>query len=151
MDMKKIKASYVGLLTMWLLLASISGLAQNSTTGNIEGTVTDTNGTLVPNVTIVLSGDRLLRPLTATSNDDGVFRFLSVPPGKYSLKVEASADYDSFEQDNVEVHLSKTTSVTIGLKPKGEGVTMTANRGSAAQPSTPENTLDEQEALDTFR
>jgi hypothetical protein len=67
MTLNKTKAVYLGLLMSCLLGAPVSGLAQTSTTGEIE----------VPNATIVLTGDHLLRaqnaePAATTQNKDSV-------------------------------------------------------------------------------
>jgi outer membrane receptor protein involved in Fe transport len=122
--MKKINAICSALFIMCLLLASISVMAQTSTTGTIEGTVSDTNGAVIPNATVIVSGGSLLRPQTTTSDNNGNYRFFQIPPGKYQIKVESSAGFDSFEQNNVEVNLSKSTNVSITLKPKGVGATV---------------------------
>ncbi len=103
------------------LLLAMSAIAQTSTTGTVEGTVTDSNGAVVPGATVTLSGGGLLRPQTATSDNDGVYRFLQVPPGKYSVKVEASAGFAAYTQENVEVNLGKSSTVSIGLKPASVG------------------------------
>jgi outer membrane receptor protein involved in Fe transport len=84
--------------------------AQSSTTGSVEGVVTDSNGAVVPNASVVLSGPGLLRPQTAAADSNGNYRFLQVPPGKYSVKVDATGGFDVFEQTNVEVNLSKSPS-----------------------------------------
>ncbi len=93
--------------------------AQTSTTGSVEGTVTDSNGAVVPNASVVLSGPGLVRPQTAAADANGNYRFLQVPPGKYTVKVDATAGFDVFEQPNVEVNLSKSTQVSIVLAAKG--------------------------------
>jgi len=93
--------------------------AQSSTTGSVEGVVTDSNGAVVPNASVVLSGPGLLRPQTAAADSNGNYRFLQVPPGKYSVKVDATSGFDVFEQTNVEVNLSKSTQVNIVLAAKG--------------------------------
>lgn len=98
--------------------------AQTSTTGSVEGTVTDSNGAVVPNATVVLSGPNLVRPQTVTSDENGTYRFLQVPPGRYSVKIEAAGGFDTFEQTNVEVNLSKSTSVNITLAAKGVSTTV---------------------------
>lgn len=119
--MKRVRATYLALLMSCLLLVSISGSAQTSTTGNIEGAVSDTNGALIPNATVVLSGPTLIRPQSSTSDENGVYRFLAVPPGEYAVKVEASEGFERFEQSDVKVSLSKTTSLDIALPLKGGG------------------------------
>ncbi len=103
------------------LLLAMSAIAQTTTTGTVEGTVTDSNGAVVPGATVTLSGGGLLRPQTATSDNDGVYRFLQVPPGKYSVKIEASAGFAAYTQENVEVNLGKSSTVSIGLKPASVG------------------------------
>ncbi|NOT48360.1 MAG: TonB-dependent receptor [Acidobacteria bacterium] len=94
-------------------------MAQTSTTGSVEGVVTDSNGAVVPSATVVLSGPGLVRPQTATADANGSYRFLQVPPGRYTVKVDATGGFDMFEQSNVEVNLSKSTSVNISLLAKG--------------------------------
>ena len=81
----------------------------------------DSNGAVVPNATVTLSGSNLIRSQTATTDANGGYRFSAVPPGKYTVKVEASAGFDAAEATGVEVNLSKSTSVDISLKPKGVG------------------------------
>lgn len=136
--MKTAKATYLALLITCLLLASISGLAQTSTTGNMEGTVTDTNGEVVPGARVVISGASLLRPQAAIANDEGHYRIGNFPPGKYSVKVEASEGYAAFEENDVEVQLSKTTTVDITLNPKGEEATQDVPREENRKPAQKE-------------
>lgn len=111
------------LMAVFLLagLAIMPGLvtAQTSTTGSVEGVVTDSNGAVVPNASVLLSGPGLVRPQTATADANGNYRFFQVPPGKYTVKVAATSGFDAFEQSNVEVNLSKSTSVNIALKAMG--------------------------------
>ncbi len=112
------------LLFAGLALLPASVAAQTSTTGSVEGNVTDVNGAVVPNATVELSGPGLVRPQTATADANGNYRFLQVPPGKYTVKVESSAGFETFEQQKVEVNLSKSTSVNIVLAAKGVSTTV---------------------------
>jgi len=98
------------------LLLAMTAMAQTTTTGTVEGTVTDTNGAVVPNTTVTLSGGGLLRPQTTTSDADGVYRFLQVPPGKYTVKIDAANGFAAYTQENVEVNLGKSSTVTAILK-----------------------------------
>jgi outer membrane receptor protein involved in Fe transport len=103
------------------LLLAMSAIAQTSTTGTVEGVITDTNGAVVPNVAVELSGGGLLRPQTTTSDDNGTYHFYQVPPGKYSVKVAASGGFAAYTQEGVEVNLGKSSTVEIGLKPASVG------------------------------
>ena len=82
-------------------------MAQTSTTGTVEGTVSDPNGAVVPNITLTLSGPNLIRTQTTTSGADGSYRFNQVPPGRYTLEAAAAGGFNGFKQENVEVNLSK--------------------------------------------
>ena len=107
---------------MGILLAPVSISAQTSSTGTIEGTVTDSTGAVVPGITVVVSGDNLIRPQSVTSSDDGNYRVSNLPPGKYSVVIEAIKGFNKYEQNNVEVNLSKSSAVNITLQ-AGSGVT----------------------------
>ena len=102
-----------------LMFAPASISAQTSTTGTIEGTVTDLNGAVVPGVTVVISGANLIRPQSATTNDDGNYRVSNLPPGRYSVAVEAVRGFARYEAQDVEVNLSKSSGVNITLQPTG--------------------------------
>lgn len=56
------------------LILATAGMAQTSTTGTVEGVVQDANGAVVPNTTVTLSGGNLIKPVTTTSDSDGVYR-----------------------------------------------------------------------------
>lgn len=99
-------------------------MAQTTTTGTVEGVVADTNGAVVPNTTVTLSGPNLIRPQTTTSGDDGRFRFQQVPPGRYSVEIAASSGFSAYSQSNVEVSLSRTTTLNLSLQVAGVGETV---------------------------
>jgi outer membrane receptor protein involved in Fe transport len=112
------------------LFASAS--AQTSTTGSIEGTVTDVNGAAVPGVTITATREGG-RTQTAVSNDEGVYRLQQLEPGRYTVTVEAAKGFARFEQANVDVNLGRTSNITVTLRPEGatETVEVSASAGAA--------------------
>lgn len=112
------------------LFASAS--AQTSTTGSIEGTVTDVNGASVPGVTVTATRQGG-RSQTAVSNDEGIYRLPQLEPGRYVVTVEAAKGFARFEQTDVEVSLGRTSNITVSLRPQGatEVVEVTASSGAA--------------------
>ncbi len=58
-------------------------------TGQIRGTVADPSGIGVPGLTVNAASDALMGTATATTDDDGNYRFPSLPPGKYTITVKA--------------------------------------------------------------
>jgi outer membrane receptor protein involved in Fe transport len=119
-------------LALVLSLFAVSASAQTSTTGSIEGTVTDVNGAAVPGV-IVTATRTGGRTQTAVSNDEGVYRLPQLEPGRYVVTVEAAKGFARFEQSDVEVNLGKTSNITVSLRPQGatETVEVTASSGAA--------------------
>src|SRR5215212_12101894 len=112
------------------LFASAS--AQTSTTGSIDGTVTDVNGASVPGVTVTATRQGG-RSQTAVSNDEGIYRLPQLEPGRYVVTVEAAKGFARFEQTDVEVSLGRTSNITVSLRPAGatEVVEVTASSGAA--------------------
>src|SRR6266496_5771 len=119
------------LLTCFALLTG-SVFAQSSTTGSIEGTVTDVAGAAVPGITVTVTSPNLIRSQSATTTDNGHFQIPSLPPGKYSVVVESAKGFAKFEQSNVEVNLSKTSNLEILLQAAGTTATVTVTDTAGA-------------------
>jgi hypothetical protein len=77
---------FVLMLVIAVLAMAPPGFAQ--TNGVIDGKVTDSSGAVVPGVTVTLTGDVLLQPLTAVSSATGSYRFPGLGTGLYALKFE---------------------------------------------------------------
>src|SRR6185369_15481178 len=134
----------IELLTLaFILCMSFLGTptsAQTITTGTIEGLVTDSNGAVVPAVTVTATSPNLIRAQSVTSDNDGRYRILNLPPGNYTVTVEATAGFARIVRDNVDVNLSKTSTVPIQLEPAGATATVTVTGTSRAAVDTSSNT-----------
>ncbi|HEX7314841.1 MAG TPA: TonB-dependent receptor [Pyrinomonadaceae bacterium] len=130
----------IRILTVLALALSflVSASAQTTTTGSIEGTVVDVNGAAIPGITVSVSGPNLIRTQTATTNDDGYFNLPQIPPGRYTLTIESAKGFARFEQADVEVNLTRVSSLSVSLRPQGatETVEVTASSGAAVDVST---------------
>ena len=71
-----------------LLLAS-SAFAQE-TTGGIQGTVKDPSGAVVPNAKVSVSASSLVGGKELETDANGYYRFANLPPGNYTVTVQAS-------------------------------------------------------------
>jgi hypothetical protein len=76
------------------LILSVLASGQNnqaaSRTATVMGTVTDVNGNVVPNATVVLKGVEDHAPRTIVTTDNGMFEFHDVTPGiAYQLRISA--------------------------------------------------------------
>ena len=74
----------------FLLTAIVSFGQSQATTGNIVGRVTDPSAALVPNATVTATNDATGLEKTTTTDSDGNYRIILLPPGTYTVKVTAS-------------------------------------------------------------
>src|SRR5262249_52877651 len=75
------------LLLTGLIGPAASVFAQGAGNSTITGTVIDNNG-VVPGATVTLTEVATNVVRTTPSNETGIFRFVALHPGQYSLKVE---------------------------------------------------------------
>ena len=74
------------LLLVAMLFFAVSARAQYR--ASIQGVVTDPQGAVVSGATLTLTNLDTNLALTATTDDNGVYNFVALPPGKFSLSVE---------------------------------------------------------------
>ena len=72
-----------------VVLSSLAAYAQSASTGGLIGIVTDPTSALVQNAQIVLRNNGTNEARTATTDQNGSYRFSLLPPGAYDVTVEA--------------------------------------------------------------
>ncbi len=60
-----------------------------SSTGSISGEIKDAQGGVLPGVTVTATSPAQIGALSAVTNEAGIYRFPSVPPGEYRLSYRA--------------------------------------------------------------
>ncbi len=104
-------------------LMAVSGYAQFQT-GNIYGKVQAKDGSVLPGVTVVLTG--VGAPSTQITDSQGNFRYLNLSPATYTLKAEL-AGYGNATRAGVGVRVGSNADVTLTLNPSvSESITVTA-------------------------
>jgi hypothetical protein len=119
---KRSASAYLLLAAALLLAPATPSYAQ--TTGRIIGQILDAQGAALPGATVTVSSSSLQGTQTQVTDSEGNFRFLSLPPGRYTVKAEL-ASFKPFEQKDVEVGLDRT--VTLPLTMQLAGVSETVN------------------------
>jgi len=72
-----------------MLVFPTLGKAQEAGTGNIQGTITDPAGAVIPNASITLTEAATQGQHTTVSDTSGVYVFSNMVPATYSLSVTA--------------------------------------------------------------
>src|SRR5262245_29765301 len=129
--MKTLSRIMPATLALCLALLATSVGAQTATTGTIEGTVTDPNGAVVPGATVRVTSPNLMRVQTATSDGQGRYRIANLPPGKYTVTVEATGGFAKFERADLDINLSTITTADVKLLPQGAAATVEVVAGAA--------------------
>ena len=104
----------VVLLSMW----SMSALAQDITSGTIQGTVSDEQGAVVPGATVEARNVGTNFSKSFTTDSDGRFTLLSMPPGRYVVSVTKQG-FAKLNQENVELTVGRLISLNLALKVSG--------------------------------
>jgi hypothetical protein len=96
---------------------AISAFAQGggaSSTGSIQGRITDAQGAVLPGVTVTATSPSMPGAQTAVSSATGNYRFPAVPPGTYLLTYELSG-FNPMKREGIEIRLGFTATVNIEL------------------------------------
>src|SRR6266700_7815434 len=91
--MSKESALLTRALTLFvcLLMTAVAALAQSqATTGNIEGRVLDPKDAAVPGATVTATNQQTGLEKSTTTNDQGDFNIILLPPGSYTVHAGAA-------------------------------------------------------------
>ncbi|MGQ0541653.1 MAG: carboxypeptidase regulatory-like domain-containing protein [Blastocatellia bacterium] len=132
------------LTAIFCFVAAGSVIAQSQGgSGQITGTVTDSAGAVVPSATVTLTSQATNQTQTVTSSGDGLYRFVLLQPGNYTIK--ASASNFAEQSLDVEVQVGRTTDAnfTLGasnvsavVEVTADGVQTTSSNFDSVQDST---------------
>ena len=109
--MKTLITRLSALLVAFALVATAAH-AQTSV-GTVEGTVTDEQGAVLPGATATLTGPRGAQ--TATTDEKGMYRFVSVQPGDYTLKLDLGTTFTP-QTRQLNVGLGRTATIDFTMK-----------------------------------
>ncbi|MGI8734802.1 MAG: TonB-dependent receptor [Pyrinomonadaceae bacterium] len=90
-----------------------------ATTGNIEGRVVDPGGAVLPGVTVTARNQNTGLVKTATTDDEGNYRIIVLPPGRYKVTTSGAQGFAESSFENVEVTVGGQTPLSIQLSVAG--------------------------------
>ena len=86
--------------------------------GQIEGTVTDPTGAVVPGVKIEIKNENTGYARAGESDSSGFYRFTVLPLGRYTVTADTSG-FQKFTAQNVELTAGATATINIALSVSG--------------------------------
>lgn len=103
--------------SLYLCLVSInitSVFAQATATAELRGRVLDPNGAAVPGATITATNDSKGTTRSVTTDSEGNFVILSLPPSTYTVKVEGSG-FATKTYNNVTLEVGQQSALDVDL------------------------------------
>jgi hypothetical protein len=110
--MKRIGLSFLLVLAVALPLPTLVSAQQSG--GAIKGYVQDSQGLAAPGATITVTSDSLMGARTVTSDREGFYRIVNLPPGRYRVEVTLQG-FSSSLRSNVRVEVGGTTTTDAVL------------------------------------
>ncbi len=111
---KNLSTRILTFLALSLVLSIAQVIAQSTTTGGINGTVTDPQGRAVPNASLTVTNIGTNAVVTATADENGGYRVTNLQPGLYKIETTVSGFAPALA-DNITVEVGRSTPVDIPL------------------------------------
>src|SRR5499427_393318 len=110
--------SSLRILLVCLAIASCCGVAMSqahSDAADLQGTVRDANGAAVANATITVRNTATNVSRETTTNDDGFYKIVNLPPGNYEITAKAS-NYKTAVLPSVKLTVGQTINQDVPLE-----------------------------------
>ena len=109
-----------------IIFLLLTGSASAQFTGNIQGTVEDPSGAVIPQAKIALVNLATQASASTTTDATGVFRFLSLAPGRYKITVEAAGFGKAEATVSLDTNQNLNVPISVKVGTAAETVTVTA-------------------------
>jgi Carboxypeptidase regulatory-like domain len=115
----------VSLIALWLACAAAA--FPQASTSSLRGTVNDPNDLPIAGATVTLEDAEAKVTRTASTDESGEYRFLSLQPGTYTLSVTASG-FGRYQQRGLQLLVNTPATANVQLKVGGttESVTVSS-------------------------
>jgi hypothetical protein len=132
--MAKALAGAVAIAFLIICILAPGARAQTASTGAISGTVTDSSGAAIANVTVTAMDTGTGRTRTVMTGADGVYNVTLLPLGTYTVKFAATG-FNSSEVPSVTVNVSETAVLNqvLAVGTQTQQVTVTGEAVEAVQ------------------
>jgi len=121
-----------------LLIAMLSAVTHAQFKASIQGTVTDTTGALVSGATVTVTNKETAKSQQVVTSDQGFYRASELPPGKYTVTVEASG-FKKQIVDDITLNAEAPLGVNVVVEPGQVSEAVTINAGETATALQTEN------------
>ncbi|MGA8103200.1 MAG: carboxypeptidase-like regulatory domain-containing protein, partial [Candidatus Acidiferrales bacterium] len=119
MNNLRFRSFAVAILVVFVFFACLATftipVAAQSTFGSISGTVSDATGASMAGASVTLTNLGTGSTQTLSTNPDGLYSFVNLNPGAYSLNVEKTG-FKHFRRDPINVQVQQAVSIDIAME-----------------------------------
>ena len=119
----------VRVVLLMLVIPAIASAQATAVNGNIEGIVRDTTGAPLPGVAVTVTNTDTGSARTSVTNEDGVYRAILLPLGRYRIVAELQG-FKTFEQQGVTLSAGQTALINVELSVGSVSETVTVTSES---------------------
>ncbi len=132
----------------WLLLGGSTALAQFS--ASIQGTITDASGAVVAGAVVTLKSSTTDASRTAQTDNSGVYRFLSIAPGRYGITAAATGFTAKSTPVNLGTDETRDVDIALAAGSSTQSVTVTSEAPLLNTAETRNQVTLDQKAFDNL-
>jgi hypothetical protein len=136
----RLRSTLLCVIPVAIILGSVSSVFSQATTSfaQLNGTVADTNGALLPRAAVTLRDLETNRSYAATTNDDGFFLVPNLPPGRYELTASYTG-FGKYTRTGILLTVGQTATVNVTLNATVEQtIDVTSIAGATVEPTRTE-------------
>jgi len=140
-------SAQISALILLVLAFGVPAFTQSSATGDLRVTVRDEKGGVVTTATVIARDEARGIERTTTLNSDGEYRILQLPPGTYTVSIEASG-FGKTDAPDISVTVGQARDLPITLKVSGGQTVVEVNTDPALVETTRSqttNTVDQRQ------
>ena len=132
--MFRLRSGFVFVLLVAGAMAWPQFVAAQANTGTISGTITDSQGQVIPGATVTVIAEATDESREATSDSKGDFQVTNLRPGRYTVKV-ALASFRTLERKNIVLSAGERLAVgNLVLEVGGIGETVVVEGWQKTRP-----------------
>lgn len=111
-----VRACFLAVLFVFSLsqLVTLRPAMAQETTGGLQGTVTDKTGAVVPKATVTVTAPTLVGSKVVISDAAGYYRFANLPPGTYTIVVNA-AGFETMKREGLVLEVGHLPTLNLTL------------------------------------
>jgi hypothetical protein len=132
-DLMKLRLMFFALIVV-LLAGSV--FAQGVQTATLEGTVTGTDGSPMPGVTVTVTSPTLMGERTAISTGSGDYVLPGLPPGDYRIRFSLEGMRANDVNKTLPLGVSTRVDAKMSVTAVTEAITVTANNPTVLESTT---------------